>query len=143
MTDGEPDAEAPPALVTRRGRLVLLIGDRRRSIVALAFCSSASALAESAILVLIAEIATSAAKGSTSTNSKLGFLHLHAKPDTLFLVAFALTLVRVGLQVPLATFPPASPRTCSRGCAENCSARSRARRGRFSPAIARGTSRRR
>ncbi len=105
MTDGEPDAEAPPALVTRRGRLVLLIGDRRRSIVALAFCSSASALAESAILVLIAEIATSAAKGSTSTNSKLGFLHLHAKPDTLFLVAFALTLVRVGLQVPLATLP--------------------------------------
>jgi len=81
----------------------MLLGDRRRTVLGLGFASFASGLTESAILVLIAEIATAAAKGKTGT--KLNFLSIHAHPNTLFLIAFLLTVLRVLLQIPLATLP--------------------------------------
>ncbi|HMD56060.1 MAG TPA: ABC transporter ATP-binding protein [Solirubrobacteraceae bacterium] len=95
-------ADAPP-LVTSRARLYMLIGDRRPTVAFLALCSAIAGLTESALLIVIAEIAATTAKGAAK--AKINILHLSAKPDTLFIYAFALVLLRIVLQAPLSSMP--------------------------------------
>jgi ATP-binding cassette subfamily B protein len=101
---GSPDGKkaAPPS---NRVRLQALLGDRRRTVAALAACSVASGFTEAGILALVAQIATTAFKSGASVHSKVGLFHLHASVGTMFLVAFALTAVRVALQAPLSILP--------------------------------------
>ena len=105
-----PSASTPEALgelpsASNRERLQALIGERRRTVVALALCSIASGLTEAGVLVLIAQIATSAAKGNGLVVNNLGPLHIHTHIKTLFIEAFVLVLIRVVLQVPLSILP--------------------------------------
>ncbi len=76
-------------------------------IVALAALSILSGLTEAATLALVAELATSVvSKGSHGTSAHQGVLsslNLHEGTGTLILIGFGLCLVRLILQVPLAT----------------------------------------
>ncbi len=103
-THGRESADSPPQLSTR-ARLKALLGDRRGAVFALAISSMASGLTEASILALIAQIATAAVNGATHVHVGLGPVHLTASIGTLFVVAFALTIMRVALQAPLATLP--------------------------------------
>jgi ATP-binding cassette subfamily B protein len=98
-----PAAELPPTSL--RERLTALLGNRRRTVFVLAVCSVLSGLAEAGILALLAQIAATAAKGSSHVHSKLGLFAIHASAPTLFLIALALTLVRTALQVPISVLP--------------------------------------
>jgi ABC-type multidrug transport system fused ATPase/permease subunit len=92
-----------PELVTSDRVLGMLVGDNKWLIGALGFLSALSAICESALLVLLAQIVTTTAKGAST--AKLNLVHINAKPDTLFLIVFALTLARILLQAPLALLP--------------------------------------
>ncbi|HEX5223852.1 MAG TPA: ABC transporter ATP-binding protein [Solirubrobacteraceae bacterium] len=98
--EGVPDL---PELVTSDRILSMLIGNNRWIVAALGFCSAVSAICESALLLLLVEIVTTTAKGASST--RLNLIDIHAKPGTLFLIVFALTLARIVLQAPLALLP--------------------------------------
>jgi ABC-type multidrug transport system fused ATPase/permease subunit len=95
--------EAWPPLASGRNRISMVLGEKRRTVFALAVCSVGSGLTEAAILVLVAQLATTAAKGNGP--SKISFIHFHATPDTLFALALGLTLVKVALQAPLSVLP--------------------------------------
>jgi ABC-type multidrug transport system fused ATPase/permease subunit len=85
-------------------RVKLLIGDRRGAVVGLALSSVFGGFIEAAFLTLVAQIATSVvAKGNRVAGHSL--LHFHASTGTLILIAFALTLARLMLQVPLSVLP--------------------------------------
>jgi ABC-type multidrug transport system fused ATPase/permease subunit len=100
------DVPPPPGQhISTRERLSALLGERKRTVAALSGLAVVSGLSESIIIGLIVEIAANAAKGSTSGHQQLGFLHIHASTDTLFLIAAPLVLFRILLQVPLATLP--------------------------------------
>jgi ATP-binding cassette subfamily B protein len=86
-------------------RLSLLIGDRRRSIVGLSLFSIASGFTEAGILALIAQVAATLVTGAKVLNAHIGPLHVHTGLGTLIGIAFALTLLRVLLQVPLSILP--------------------------------------
>jgi len=107
-TAAEPAATAPTdavsSLTSKRARVSIVIGDRRRTIVALAACSTASGIVEVGLITLIAQIATTAAKGHAA-HANLGVVHISATPKTLFIGAFVLAILRALLQVPLAVLP--------------------------------------
>jgi ATP-binding cassette subfamily B protein len=93
-----------PSPIAMRSRVKLLIGDRRRSVVLLAVSSVFAGFAEAAFLALVAQVATSVvSKGNHSSGR--GLLHFHASTGTLIVIAFALTVVRLMLQVPLSVLP--------------------------------------
>ena len=64
-----------------------------------------SGLAEASILILMAEVGTTIAKGAKTTNVKLGPLSGHHSLGTLFIVAGSFALVRLALQVPASVLP--------------------------------------
>jgi ATP-binding cassette, subfamily B, bacterial len=101
---GGAAADAVPR-TSMRSRLSLLIGDRRRSIVALAICSIISGFAESATLAIIAQVAASLVKGTSHVHAHIGPAHVNASLGDLIEVAAALTVLRVALQVPLSILP--------------------------------------
>jgi ABC-type multidrug transport system fused ATPase/permease subunit len=86
-------------------RLNLLIGERRRLIVAVAGCSILSGLTEAGTLAIIAQLATSLVKGAKHVDLNVGLAHVSASLGTLIEVAAALTLLRIVLQVPLSILP--------------------------------------
>jgi ATP-binding cassette, subfamily B, bacterial len=88
-----------------RERLRAVLGEKRGTVLALAFCSIISGVTEATILALIAQIATAAVNGVKHPTLRLGPVHLSAPIGTLFAVAFALTIARVALQAPLAILP--------------------------------------
>jgi ATP-binding cassette subfamily B protein len=101
------EQDARPAPSSRRARIELLIGDRRRLVVALAACSIVSSFTEAATLAVVAEIATSLvgvgigkAKGGRAS-----LFDFHASVGTLLILAFALTGLRLLFQIPLSTLP--------------------------------------
>ena len=101
-----PAAPVPRAPeVSTRERLSALLGDRRRTVAAVMALAIVSGFAESAILALIITIATSAVKGGGHVQQHLGFVHIHASTDTLFLIAVPIVLLRIALQFPLAVLP--------------------------------------
>ena len=96
----EPGRRASPAEM--RTRLNLLIGERRRLIASLGFCSVLSGLAEAALLALVAQIAvTLTGKG----HGKVNLLNIHASTHRLILIAFGLATLRLLLQFPLSILP--------------------------------------
>ena len=104
--ESDPLAQAPAGQRrSTRARLEALIGANRRSIFALAVCSIFSGLCEAGALALIVEIASTAVKGRSHVNTTLGLFSVHERIGVLFLVAFALVVVRVMLQVPLSVLP--------------------------------------
>jgi ATP-binding cassette, subfamily B, bacterial len=94
-----------PSPVSMRSRLALLIGDKRGAVVALAGCSILSGLSEAATLALVAQIATQLANRSKHVHTHIGPFHVHTSVGALILVAFVLTLLRGGLQIPISLLP--------------------------------------
>jgi ATP-binding cassette, subfamily B, bacterial len=90
-----------------RERLSLLIGDRRRLIVALAFCSIISGFTEAATLALVAQLAQQVVGGGHkgTHNAVLSLVNLHASIDMEILVAFGLCVLRLLFQIPLSVLP--------------------------------------
>jgi ATP-binding cassette subfamily B protein len=88
-----------------RSQLDLLIGDKRRLIVALSACSIVSGFTEAGILATIAQVAAARVGGSNKVHSHSGLFSVHASTTTLLWIAFALTVVRFVLQWPLSTLP--------------------------------------
>lgn len=99
------DVTAATSPSSVRARLNALIGDRRRTVLALAVCSTVSGISEAGILALVAEIASTAVKGGSRVHESFGLFHLHTSVDNLFAVAFGLVLLRIALQFPLAVLP--------------------------------------
>ena len=125
-----------PSPIAMRARVKLMIGDRRRAVVALAASSVLAGFTEAAFLALIAQLATTVVAKGTHASGR-GLLHFHASTSTLIIIAFALTVLRLLLQIPLSVLPariaadvqaapaqrhlpvpsPAPPGTCSRATA--------------------------
>jgi ATP-binding cassette, subfamily B, bacterial len=105
MSSKSAESEDSSPQASLRGRMKLMLGERRGTVVALAICSIISGFTEATILALIAQIATAAVKGQTHLHIKLGPVHVNSSIGTLFAVAFALTIVRIALQAPLAILP--------------------------------------
>jgi ATP-binding cassette, subfamily B, bacterial len=99
---GEP---AHAAKGTMRYRVNLLLGKRRRSVLALAICSIFSGFTESGTLALIAQIATTLVSGRKEVHFDHGPIHVNAPMGTLVLVAFGLVALRLLLQLPLSKLP--------------------------------------
>jgi len=97
------ERKAGPRVLARRANI--LIGDRRRYVVALAGLSVISGFIEASMLVLIAQIAVVLVRGGKVLSIHLGSFHLHAHLLTLIYVLFGLTIVRLLLQFPIAHLP--------------------------------------
>jgi ATP-binding cassette, subfamily B, bacterial len=93
----------PTALMA--SRLNLLIGDRRRLIVAVVGCSILSGFTEAGTLAIIAELAASLIKGAKHVDAHIGPAHVNVSLGTLLEIATALTFLRIALQVPLSVLP--------------------------------------
>ena len=90
---------------SRIARLDVLIGDRRRSVATLALLAILAGLSEATVLALIAEIAASMVAKTKAVHEHIALFHIHAGVGALIEVAFAVTILRVSLQFPLATMP--------------------------------------
>jgi ATP-binding cassette subfamily B protein len=99
----ETAADAP----SMRRRLDLLIGDRRRLIVLLGFCSLASGFTEAATLALVAQLAASVVGGAHkgAHGGALSLFSIHGSPGTLIPVAFGFCALRLVFQIPLSMLP--------------------------------------
>jgi ATP-binding cassette subfamily B protein len=97
-------AQSAPSM---RGRLSLLIGDRRRLVVVLAVSSIVSGFTEAATLAMIAQLAASVVGGAhKATHSPvLSLVDLHVSVGKQILIAFGLTGARLLLQIPLSVLP--------------------------------------
>jgi ABC-type multidrug transport system fused ATPase/permease subunit len=82
-------------------RLSLLIGDRRGSVVGLSLLSILSGFTEAGILVLIAQVAATLVTGAKILHAHIGPISVQAGLGTLIAIAFALTIIRTVIQVPL------------------------------------------
>jgi ATP-binding cassette, subfamily B, bacterial len=103
---GLPVKPPPPkGSMSMRGRLNLLIGRRRRLIVALALSSVVSGMTEAATLALIAQVAASFVNGKHIVAVHAGPIDIHAGVPTLIKIAFVLTLARLAMQFPLSILP--------------------------------------
>ena len=90
---------------TNRARIEALIGQNRKTIVALGASSIVSGLCEAGILTLLVEIAQALFKKSSKVHETLGFVHFHQSVGTLFAIAFVLVVVRLIMQFPLSVLP--------------------------------------
>ncbi|MGA2321438.1 MAG: ABC transporter ATP-binding protein [Solirubrobacteraceae bacterium] len=88
-----------------RSRLDLLIGDRRRLIVALGIGSIISGFTEAGTLAIVGQVAAALVNNSKHVNAKIGGFHLHTTVGTLLWVGLALTVIRIFLQWPLSILP--------------------------------------
>ena len=89
-----------------RGRLFALLGDRRRMVLALAGSSVISGLAESAMLVALAQIAATIVNKAKHAPFAIAGIQVHANVGKLFLIALVLATIRLVLQAgPLAMLP--------------------------------------
>jgi ATP-binding cassette subfamily B protein len=94
-----------------RERVSLLIGDRRRLVVLLAACSILSGFVEAATLAMVAQLATSivggAHKGGHTQphNAILSLIDVHVGIGEQILIALALCVIRLLLQLPLSVLP--------------------------------------
>jgi ATP-binding cassette subfamily B protein len=86
-------------------RLNTLLGERRRTVVALAVTSVLSGFAEAGTLALIAELTTTLVKGTKHANIHAGPIHVHVGIWSLVGIALGLTLLRLLMQVPISVLP--------------------------------------
>ncbi|HTW43577.1 MAG TPA: ABC transporter ATP-binding protein [Solirubrobacteraceae bacterium] len=103
ITNGKRDA--PQMHGSRREQLALLLGESRWKVVRLAIYSIISGLTEAATLGVLAQIATSLVKGSKHVHVDIVHVHFQTTLPTLIEIAFALTIVRLIMQVPLSLLP--------------------------------------
>jgi ATP-binding cassette subfamily B protein len=102
----KPPPPASGSPFASRARLIALLGDRRRMVLGLAVSSVISGLAEAGMLVILAQIAATIVNKAKHAPFTIAGFHVHATIGTLFVVAFALALVRLVLQAgPLAVLP--------------------------------------
>jgi ATP-binding cassette subfamily B protein len=98
-----PESAPAPAKPSMRSRLSLLLGERRMPVIWLSLLSIVSGFAESALLAIVALLAVSLVPGAhKATHGKSSLFDIHASPGTLLIIAGALTIVRLLLQIPLA-----------------------------------------
>jgi ATP-binding cassette, subfamily B, bacterial len=101
----EASRGSSPTRTSARAAIAPLIVGQRRKIIALAFLTMLSALAEAITLALLAEIAASLVK-EQGTKVHLSLVSIHAPTKTLIIIAFILAVGRlVFLQVPLSLLP--------------------------------------
>ena len=86
-------------------RLTVLLGERRRTVVALAGASVVSGFTEAAMLAVLAQIAVVLVGGKGHHPTKLQGLDLHLSANTLLLAAFCLAVFRLLMQFPLSILP--------------------------------------
>jgi ABC-type multidrug transport system fused ATPase/permease subunit len=92
--------------LAQRSRLFAMLGDRRRMVVGLAGCSFVSGLAESAMLIVLAQIAATIVTKNKHPPSSIIGISIHASVGRLFAIALVLAIVRLVLQVgPLSLVP--------------------------------------
>jgi ATP-binding cassette, subfamily B, bacterial len=101
LTQPTQQADDHPQLSTF-GQMNALVGERRRTMLALMFVSVVSGFTEAAILAILAQIAVVLTK---KAQAQIGSLQLHLPVTTLFAAAAVLALLRLALQVPLAILP--------------------------------------
>jgi ABC-type multidrug transport system fused ATPase/permease subunit len=82
-----------------------VVGARRKQVTVVAVLSFFSALCESALLVLIAQIAVALVKRGRPVSINIIHLPLHASVGPLILLALGLALLRLALQIPLSILP--------------------------------------
>jgi ATP-binding cassette subfamily B protein len=90
---------------SRWSQVNLLLGDRRKTVVALAITSVVSGFAEAGMLALIAELTATIANGTKHAHVHVGPLHATLSTDTLAAIALGLTLVRLAMQLPISILP--------------------------------------
>ena len=81
------------------------MGDRRSSIVGLALGSVLSGITEAATLALVAQVAATLVDGAKRVHVDVGPLHINQTVGALLAIAFALSIVRLFLQVPVSLLP--------------------------------------
>jgi ATP-binding cassette subfamily B protein len=91
-----------PAPASMRALLGVLIGERRRLVVALGVGSMLSGITEAGILACVAEIAASLVGGAKRVHLTIGPSHLNPSVGTLIIVAFVFVVIRFALQGPTA-----------------------------------------
>jgi ATP-binding cassette, subfamily B, bacterial len=89
----------------RREQLSLLLGDSRWAVVRLAIYSIVSGLAEAATLGVLAQIASALVKGTKHVHANIAHVHIDTTMPTLIKIAFALTIFRLIMQIPLSLLP--------------------------------------
>jgi ABC-type multidrug transport system fused ATPase/permease subunit len=93
-----------PKAVSMASRVNLLIGDRRKTVVALAITSVLSGFAEASVLAVVAQLGATVVKGNKHLNLSIGFVHVHSV-DLLIAIALGLAIARMLLQFPLSILP--------------------------------------
>ncbi|MHB8242970.1 MAG: ABC transporter ATP-binding protein [Solirubrobacteraceae bacterium] len=97
-TSGEQEERA-----SMRSQVTMLVGERRRAVLALAATSVVGGFAEAGLLALVAQIAASVV---TAKQVHLrSAIDLHASIGTLILIAFGFAILRLALQLPLSILP--------------------------------------
>jgi ATP-binding cassette, subfamily B, bacterial len=86
-------------------RLDVLLGDRRRTVVALALSSLVSGFAEAGTLALIAEVGASFVGHQKRVHINVAGLHLSFGIVTLLAIALGLALIRLAVQIPISILP--------------------------------------
>jgi ATP-binding cassette, subfamily B, bacterial len=86
-------------------RLDVLLGDRRRTVVALALSSLVSGFAEAGTLALIAEVGASFVGHQKRVHINVAGLHLTFGIVTLLAIALGLALIRLAMQIPISILP--------------------------------------
>jgi ABC-type multidrug transport system fused ATPase/permease subunit len=86
-------------------RLNVLLGERRRTVVALGFWSLISGLCEAATLAIIAEVAAALVSGREHVHIHIAGLDTSVELWTLIFIALGLAVVRLLMQVPLSILP--------------------------------------
>jgi len=89
----------------KRARLRALLGERRGLVLGLVISSIAAGFAEAATLAVIAQVASALVNGAQAVHLDLGPLHIDSSVGSLIAVAFACTLVRLALQLPISILP--------------------------------------
>ena len=100
MTPGPVQA---PRRSSMWSQLRPLLGNRRRSLMALGISSVFSGFAEAGVLAIVAE--ATAVNKVTRVHIEIGALHVQATLGALLAVAFVLAVVRIALQVLISFLP--------------------------------------
>src|SRR6185312_4560245 len=117
-------------------RLDVLLGDRRRTVVALALSSLVSGFAEAGTLALIAEVGAAFVGHAKKVHIHIAGVHLTFGIVTLLAIALGLALIRLAMQVPISILPSRIASEVQRACARSCSTPTRAPPGRCSRSTA-------
>jgi ATP-binding cassette, subfamily B, bacterial len=82
-----------------------LFGNRRGTVAALVASSVLSGLTEAVILAVVAQVAAALVDGAKRVDAHVGSSHIHVTVGALLVVAVALAVIRLLLQVPISVLP--------------------------------------